>query len=200
MEAKVKSFLHECTQHLGVYGFQLYKGRGEQCNLGCGARVAGWFSAEDKRIAVAMNNKGWLEIFVHEYSHFLQWLDQSEAESAKDDAATNIVDEWLYSYKDFPAQKLKEAFRRVRAYEKDCEIRAIKLIQTYKLPIRIKRYLKYANLCIYEYHASEKTRSKGCEFIPSSSLMRLMPSSLRRGDGCPDAVLKRLLPLYSCFD
>lgn len=200
MEAKVKSFLHECTQHLGVYGFQLYKGRGEQCNLGCGARVAGWFSAEDKRIAVAMNNKGWLEIFVHEYSHFLQWLDQSEAESAKDDEATNTVDEWLYSYKDFPPQKLKEAFRRVRAYEKDCEIRAIKLIQKYKLPIRIKRYLKYANLCIYEYHASEKTRSKGCEFIPSSSLMRLMPSSLRRGDGCPDAVLKRLLPLYSCFD
>ena len=200
MEAKVKSFLQECTQHLGVYGFQLYKGRGEQCNLGCGARVAGWFSAEDRRIAVAMGNRGWLEIFVHEYSHFLQWLDQSEAESAKDDAATNIVDEWLYSYKDFPAQKLKEAFRRVRAYEKDCEIRAIKLIQKYKLPIRIKRYLKYANLCIYEYHASEKTRSKGCEFIPSSSLMRLMPSSLRRGDGCPDAVLKRLLPLYSCFD
>lgn len=150
---RTERFLNNVQEHLKEYDMKLIYGRGSLVNLGSGARTVGYFDDYEKLIRIGRKHEEWLDTLVHEYCHFLQWLDNSEVSWQTDSRACRIVDDYLFENK--RSQELAWAFRRVRDYERDCEIRAVKMIRKWKLPISEKTYIRKANMYIYSYFIME---------------------------------------------
>ena len=153
MATRTERFVKHVRQHLKDYGMRLIFGRGSLVNLGTGGRTVGYFDDFEKAIRVAKDNDEWLDTLVHEYCHFLQWLDTPAPTWQADSRACWIVDDYLFENKKSP--DLAWAFRRVRDYERDCEIRSVKMIRKWKLPISEKTYIRKANMYVYSYHIME---------------------------------------------
>lgn len=150
---RTERFVDHVRKHLKEYGMNLIFGRGSLVNLGTGGRTVGYFDDLEKAIRVAKNNNEWLDTLVHEYCHFMQWLDTPAQTWAADSRACWIVDDYLFENKKHP--DLAWAFRRVRDYERDCEIRSVQMIRKWKLPIREKTYIRKANMYVYSYYIME---------------------------------------------
>ena len=86
-----------------------------------------------KVIKVAGKTENFLAILVHEYCHFLQYLNNSKIYE-KSHKAGYVVDNWLKG-KNFDTKLVKRSFFLVRAMERDCEKRAVKVIKKFKLKI-----------------------------------------------------------------
>ena len=104
-------------------------------------------------------NQYFLQTLVHEYGHFLQYINQVEVYK-KSDKAGVIIENW-FNGKDYDKKTLKRAFLLVRAMERDCEKRALKIIDEFDLKIDKKLYAKRANCYIYTHFLMEKTRKYG---------------------------------------
>jgi hypothetical protein len=150
---RTERFVDHVRKHLKEYGMTLIFGRGSSVNLGTGGRTFGYFDDFEKVIRVGRQHKEWLDTLVHEYCHFLQWLDASTQTWQVDSRACWIVDDYLFENKKNP--ELAWAFSRVRDYERDCEIRSVKMIRKWKLPISEKTYIRNANLYVYSYYIME---------------------------------------------
>lgn len=136
----------------------------------------GYFCEQDKILYCRINDKdeSWFEIFVHEYCHFLQHLDNKFTNSSYWDD----MDAWLLGKKKRLSRKrLDRCFRVVMNCELDCEKRAVKLIKRYNLPINVKTYTKKANVYILFYTMVRKYR-KWYKRLPTAipELYNMMPS------------------------
>jgi len=164
--------------HLAEYGMRLIISRGKLVNVG-GYRAVGYFSEFEKVIKIAKNSSEFLSTLVHEYCHFLQFINQAKVYK-KSDLAGYIIDEWFRG-KEYAPEKLKRAFFLVRAMERDCEKRAIKIIEKFNLQIDSKMYAKKAHCYIYSHFMMEKTR-KFYSFkkspYHSPVVLKIMPSSM----------------------
>ena len=89
-----------------------------------------------------------LEIFVHEYCHFLQWCELSSIYK-KANSSLIQFDSWLcgedvkFSIADI---------RNIQSSELDCDFRAIQLIKEYGLNIDIDHYIKRSNSYALSYN------------------------------------------------
>ncbi len=181
MDRTSRDFVSHVRKHLSEWGFRLVFGRGKEVNCGM-ARCRGYFDEESKVVKVARGGKGWLSILVHEYCHYLQWLDGTSRSSTVVSDANGTASDWLEG-KEFSARKVKRAFRVIRENERDCERRAVALIQKFGLPIDVEFYAKTANLYIYFWTTVEQKRKWNWSkrnMLSSRRLINIMPVHFRR--------------------
>ena len=171
-------FVRFVKKHLAEYGIKLVIGRGKSVNCG-NSRCEGYFSEYEKIIRIAGNNQHFFQTLVHEYAHFLQYINKIQVYT-KSDKAGIIVENW-FAGKNYDKKTLKRAFLLVRAMERDCEKRAVKLIDQFNLKIDKKLYVKRAHCYIYSHFMMEKTR-KFYAFkkspYRSSVVLKIMPSKI----------------------
>ena len=177
--AKTKNqFISHVKNHLAEYGMKLVIGRGKFVNTGTG-RCEGYFNESEKIIRIAGNNQYFLQTLVHEYAHFLQYINSIKIYK-KSDKAGLIVENWFLG-KNYDKKTLKRAFLIVRSMERDCEKRAVKLIDEFNLQIDKKLYIKRAHCYIYSHFMMEKTRKYGTyKKSPyfSKNVLKIMPSNM----------------------
>jgi len=178
MHTRNHQFVSHVKHHLAQYGMRLVIGRGKLLNCG-GYRCEGYFNEGEKIIKIAKQATNFLETLVHEYCHFLQYINNSKI-YLKSDKAILMVDAW-FAGKEFNQEKLEKAFFIIRAMERDCEKRAIKIIKKFNLQIDTKMYAKRANCYIYSHFLMEKTRKfYAYKKSPYRSpiVLKIMPSSM----------------------
>jgi hypothetical protein len=173
-----RQFVKFVRKHLAEYGMKLIIGRGKHVNTD-GFRCSGYFDESGGTIAVARKSNEFMQVLVHEYCHFLQYINNSKIYAKCYDASL-IVDQWLKG-KNYPIKKIKRAFFLVRAMERDCERRALKIIKQFNLAINIKMYAKRAHVYIYSHFLMEKTRKfdsfKRNPYY-SKYVLKIMPSNM----------------------
>jgi hypothetical protein len=125
-------------------------------------QIVGYYDGQSKKLLVCKRNPNWLTIFVHEYSHFLQDIENCKI-YARYNCLTpgpqEIVDRWIKGKK-HPKKKVKKAFNLIRELEMDCEKRSLQLIRKYNLPIDKIKYTQEANSILYQYFVEEQDRKK----------------------------------------
>jgi hypothetical protein len=171
-------FVSFVKKHLAEYGMKLIIGRGNKVNVG-GYRCEGYFDDSKKIIKIAGNSLNFLETLVHEYCHFLQYINKSKIYQ-KSNNASYIVDDWFRG-QEYSPEKIKRAFFLVRAMERDCEKRAVKVIKKFNLKIDSKLYAKRAHCYIYSHFMMEKTRkfySYKKSPYRSPIVLKIMPSNM----------------------
>jgi len=171
-------FVRFVKNHLAEYEMKLVIGRGKYVNCGK-SRCEGYFNESEKIIRIAGGNQYFLQTLVHEYAHFLQYINQIQVYQ-KSEKASLIVENW-FNGQNFNSKILKKAFRLVRAMERDCEKRALKIIDDFDLNIDKKLYAKRANCYIYTHYIMEKTRKyRSYKKSPyfSKYVLKIMPSNM----------------------
>jgi len=116
----------------------------------------GYFLDDPLKFAVAIKKpkKKWVPVFLHEYSHFKQWLERIPLWS---DADFNCLEEWL-SGQEYPEADLDKSIFSLQALEHDCEIRTVALMKKHRLKIDVERYIKQANAYLLFYAVVRKDR------------------------------------------
>lgn len=175
-------FIDHVNAHLAEHGFSLVWGRGKGVQCG-GYTSAAYFSEIEKVIKVARKNKSWLECLVHEYSHFLQFINKSKLYRNSDFAIMEI-DRWFNREKISKTRlnRIRDHFNVVREMERECEIIACRVAKKHKLPINRKGYAKRANIYIYSHWIMEQ-KQKFWAFkrdpLDSKYILSLVPSNFR---------------------
>ena len=199
MKANTRKFVNHVRHHLAEYGFTLYLGRGKRVNSGESWRCEGFFDIDTKCIKVGRGGVQWLETLVHEYAHFLQWLDSSDSLVEREDRAARLVQDYLHAGKGELNPAIVKAFHSVMLFERDTEMRAVKCIQKYKLDIEMSKYIKRANMYIYSHYVNMFLRKWNFKKSPyrSSKVMSEMPDTFRAKahKSCPSKIF-RLLKAY----
>jgi hypothetical protein len=180
LNSRTKQFVEQVKAELHSYGFRLCFGRGKMVNGG-GWRAAGFFCDRQRVLRVARDRPDWLDILLHEYAHFRQWVEQPAGVYNADGAAAKIVDGYLHRGKTVPRAVLRKAFNRVMTFERDAEMRALTIAKTHGLPVDPVAYAKHANLYIYSHHLMlESGRWKPVRNLHSSwKVMRMMPKDFK---------------------
>jgi len=174
-----REFVQMARKHLKEHECRLVWGRGKSVNCS-GCRASGYFDEDGKQIRVARNNKLWFEVFIHEYCHFRQWIEKSPV-YRKTDNSTTIIDNW-FNGKTYKNRIIDKAFESVREMERDCEMRSIKLIKKYNLPVNVDRYIRAANCYIYAHFFMREYRKFWpfeADMMQATSILSEMPSSFR---------------------
>ena len=164
MDGRNRQFVKHVRDHLAQYGMKLIIGKGKCVNVD-GFRCSGCFDESGKAIRIAR--------------HFLQYINNSKVYE-KSYKASTIVDGWLKG-KNYAPKEVKRAFFIVRAMERDCEKRAVRLIELFQLNIDKEMYAKRAHVYIYSHFMMEKSR-KFYSFKRNpyycQSVLRIMPSTM----------------------
>jgi len=196
MKTNTKQFVTHVRNHLAEYGFTLYLGRGKRVNSGENWRCEGFFDIDTKCIKVGKGGVQWLETLVHEYAHFLQWLDSSDSLVEREDRAARIVQDYLHAGKGELNPAIVKAFHSVMLFERDTEMRAVKCIQKHKLDIEMSKYIKRANMYIYSHYVNMFLRKWNFKKSPyrSSKVMSEMPDTFRAKahKSCPRKIFELL--------
>jgi hypothetical protein len=113
-------------------------------------------------VAVGKPRHEWLKIVVHEYAHLLQW--EEGAKEWVDQAispglcALDLLFEWCEGEIELTYFGLADLVLRSREVERDCEIRALRLIHDFALPLDPRKYAQRANAYLYSYSILPLTR------------------------------------------
>jgi hypothetical protein len=143
--------------------------------------IDGYFDDDAREIGIYKDHR-WLETFVHEYAHFLQWRDGDPTFAAYYKYNYNpllMIDRWLERKITYD-KRVENSFNIIRNNEISCDKMAIKLINKYKLPIQTEKYIKKANFQILFYHCVEKQRTwQVSEIYSNKKLWDCIPKTLR---------------------
>lgn len=122
-------------------------------------KYGGWFSGEksEKEFVVAMKSNSSFKVFVHEYSHYLQWKHHRKFFNSKVKGC-HILFNWLGG-KSYSKKVVSEAVRDAIELEWHCECIARDTILKYNLDIDIDEYIRGVNCYLFFYHTVEKLRS-----------------------------------------
>lgn len=119
------------------------------------------------------NFEGIIKVFIHEYSHFEQWKDQSKIFNTGI-SATAKYDRWLN--KTVKTTKINY-LRNIQKMELDCDRRAVELIKKFNLDIDIENYIQESNSYIIAYNYVHEKRKFFSSFpYHRSDLIKFMPS------------------------
>lgn len=173
-----KDFIQHVRNHLEEYNFKLILAKSNQVNTGTGFRCTGYFDDVSRTIRVAAKSSNWLEVLVHEYCHFLDWLECSQKELNKENHAIDICERHMRGDICHPLS-VKYAFLRVAHMEWKAEKRAVSIIREWKLPIDIDFYVREANLHISLYHMYRKFASYNTRGNPATrAILAKMPGRI----------------------
>lgn len=154
---KLFYFFIDCFIKLQKHNVKLLLSKSKEIFIsGENIKVHGYWDDSNKKnlylaCAVQSKNLKWLQVFIHEYCHFLQYLEKNKIWRAANKITADDSYKILHN-KPFDQKKLEQYLDALRNLEIDCEKRVVKLIKKYKLPIDTKKYIKEANAYIYFYN------------------------------------------------
>lgn len=123
---------------------------------GVGGRASGYFDSDDSTIKVAGGKsiKKWLPVLVHEFCHYQQMIEKYPLFFSKinGEDAYDLFYSWLQFEKEYDYEIVKESIQKIILVEKDCEMRSVKLINRFNLPINIPRYIQDSNVYLYQHY------------------------------------------------
>lgn len=157
------------------------------------------FSGKRFRIAVAKPKEDMLTIFVHEFSHLNQWIDEdpifySTQLDDGSDAYDNFM-QWITGDIDLSPQQAVQYGKLARNFEIDCDKRAVEEIKFWELPVDLDKYIQKSNSYHLLYNYISKHR-----FWPDISpyhdkyikLWKSMPKTWIQNPDRPPAHLMKL--------
>lgn len=118
-------------------------------------KCTGSFDGEELRLAIFHQDA--LQVFLHEYCHFLQHQEEQWV-SEEEITAFNAYDSWLNGEIELSDTEAKMCMKVIQACELDCEQRTIKLIKEMNLDYSIELYARRANAYVYFYDLTLKYR------------------------------------------
>jgi hypothetical protein len=138
--------------------------------------LGGSFDYSNREFIVSMATKGGFEVFIHEYSHFLQWKNEKKYFMSLINNCY-IVFDWLDGtfYK---KAIVTEAIKGVIELEWDCERKSIDLIKKYKLDVNIEEYCKSANSYLLFYNIVRQERNWYGKEGGNKKLLDTMPVTI----------------------
>lgn len=194
----IKHVKHECRR----YNMTLKKVQKNYITID-GNIVCGYFSNDPLEIVIAVGETprsfDWLDVLVHEFSHFEQWRDNDKTYIGTDykkTTADNIVWNWIAG-KNYTSDTVETCINKMKLCELNCERRTVKNIIKYSLPINITEYIQRANAYIHEYNYIKLTRrwnnptKKSATDIPE--IIKAMPTHL---NGNYSRIPKKIIDLY----
>jgi hypothetical protein len=144
----------------------------------------GYFSGDPLELLVAkkVRYKEFLGRLVHEYSHFEQWRDNSKysGNGIKGNRSWRIVSNWIDG-KTYERSIVIKAINTMRDCELDCNRRALKNIEKFRIPIDVDRFCKEASAYAYFHNyikISRKWEYKKSTVEDIKPLRKIMPSNL----------------------
>lgn len=162
--------------------------------------IDGYFDDNQMQLGV-MKNRRWLETFVHEYAHFLQWKREERSFAAYykyDYDPVRLVEMYVQRRIGYN-RKVANAFRVIRRNEAECDRLAANLIRKYNLPIDLDNYRREANLQIVFYHCVEQKRSwNPSHRFYGKQLQNMLPLRIKNSyaDHLPKNILETALQLF----
>jgi len=151
----IKFVRHECKR----YGVKFILQRTAEASGE--SQCCGYFIDEPPTLEVATRilYTDFLSTLVHEYSHMMQWIDESPYfhKNYRGLDAWDITDRWIDG-EDFKRKTVIKCIDTVRDCELDCERRAIETIKTHRLPIRIDKYCQKASAYMYFHNFMKISR------------------------------------------
>jgi len=144
-----------------------------------GIRCSGYFDDQNKILAVAMKSKNSKEIFVHEFGHVTQFIDNCLPWKNLGQSLEKVTD-WLHGKR---VHNINRHIDIVKLMELDNEKRSVELIKNFNLDIDVEDYIKRANSYIYFYNRLKKTRKwshpKNAPYN-NKSVFKVMPSYFKK--------------------
>jgi hypothetical protein len=167
-------FLFDAIRHMADNGITVTFGSGKTVN-----DSSGWF--EYPNLSVAMGNDDWFEVFIHEYCHFRQWLDEQKPGTWSlnygpvSNEEFNSFFDWVYGKKELNPLEVTDLRKRIQLLEQDCDKRVVELINIHDLPVDIELYTQKSNAYHLSYTVVESHRKwfKAPYRIPE--IVRIMP-------------------------
>lgn len=123
--------------------------------------VSGYFSEDDKEIVISIKEENWLDVLVHEYNHFVQFVNNEECYINLNQGESNFLSEmwdWLDKEEEYEQARLDLIFETVVKMELDCEKKSIETIKKFDLPIDLNEYVSTAHIYLYFYLYARKFR------------------------------------------
>lgn len=141
----------------------------------------------------------WLQIFAHEYCHFLQFLDHDQCWLNFRSLRNEDTDK-VFNNKPIEEWKLLQIIKFSKNIELDCEKRTVALLKKYKVPIDISTYIQKANVYIHFYNHIKTYR----QWPPVDKVPYMIPSIIKTAsttfyknyDEIPKAMLKEFEKHY----
>lgn len=156
-DINIKNFLKDAFENLEDSGISINFYNNRTIKMEDGRAASGWFSDEEKDIScIFLKRKKhqayWLGIFIHEYSHFLQWKsnDPTFLRTINGTDPNTIMSSFLlekeYQTESYTHEEIKEACEAVLELEYDAEYTVVELIKMYNLEKNIDsiEYVKSA--------------------------------------------------------
>lgn len=149
--------------------------------------VGGTFDEIDKTLEISIKDEGWLEILVHEFNHFLQWIEQDLIFLKISENGSNMSEQlwaWLDKEIELSKERVSEIIQSIIDMELDCERRSVKMIKEFSLPIDIKEYIytAYVYLNFYNYVKKHRTWFKQKVFLADIKEIRETKNIHLRGN------------------
>jgi hypothetical protein len=120
--------------------------------------IDGFFDYEAKKIQVATQNEMFIEIFLHEYCHFLQFKEKEENYKQLCDG---LFYQWMSGFhNEVPQKKILTSMINCIILEHDCDRRALAIIDKYKLNINKEEYTKLSSAYILSHWFSLEFRKR----------------------------------------
>ena len=151
---KIEAFINKIKSHLKERnGKIIFKDPSTNKN-----EIDGEFSEFDMTIKCFLDTSStyWIGVLAHEYSHFLQCINESKYWDDFQIKVSNINNLNNLFKNSKSVQKISKSNRlklsqSIIKMELDCDKSAIALINKYKLPVDKKEYRSKANIVLYKY-------------------------------------------------
>jgi hypothetical protein len=139
-------------------------------------KEAGYFNESTKKLVVAMKNDEAFGTLVHEFSHFEQWTKKPQFWAKLTIGHGNFFN-WLETNNPVSRKVMKWKEDAIEL-EHDCEVGAVKMIDTLGLEIDKKAYIQKGNAYLLSYHliATYHCWPKGSVY--TNDISKLMPTKL----------------------
>ena len=183
---------HNVKLHLPKEKF-IDDGDGRLCN--------GYFDDDpDPILAVAIgkDEKEWLPILVHEFGHMNQWIENhpywTNLRGPKGEAS-DLLDQWLKG-KEFTKKTINSFTKALINVEYDCEVRTLKEIKKFNLPIDSEVYIQKSLSYVLFYHVVRKTKqwyTPGLEPYMIPEVFSAMPKTMDINVQEPDPQLIEII-------
>jgi hypothetical protein len=141
---KKQTFLKKIKKHLEDEGFRLVKTNGYNVYLD-GIPCSGFFDENKKILKVAGHNSDWFSILVHEYCHFLQYINQTKYYVIYETRCNYDFFLWINREINLNKKTIRKIIYYTIDMELECEKMTVNLIKKYNLPINIRKYIRGAN-------------------------------------------------------
>lgn len=183
LKSKADYYIKEKTEWLAKHDIKVIIDKTSEVIYEDGCGVGGMFNAYTQNLSCAAggNIKHWLPIFMHEFQHAKQFINQSSVwldvcNLYKGEDALGVIFNWLDG-KEYPDSVVYRAIRLTQAIELDAEKKTVReMINTgISNNIDVLKYTKEANAYIYSYNLIYMTRTWVDASDDSSLANKTMP-------------------------